>query len=788
MKPIVCASIILACLCAAAHSTMWVDPTFEEMVERAELIAVVEVAEGGDFYCRVKATDVLKGKAPAGPFHVGGYNNPMWPQRARKKEAYAKGGKVLMLLHKGQVCTVGRVQEHRDRLAKGVQAERELLAELKRKPKADESALKRLRAHIQALEKDIAEMPQEVRPRGPRLPATTKMWRVPTPSTGDYRIKKGKLHGGWYLVSYPDRDPGVDAAMVIELVRGYVQHKAGRPPHAARKVLAEKLTVKAVQDISKAKAPENLARAQEVHWLLCAQGAYGVKERAAAVLSATRCRDSLVQICAARAIRSLGASKEPLAALAELLMVPHPYVQAEACRTLIAGGFAKGQAAPLLLKALPKSDPRGQGPRSIMDPIRNVYASGREMMIRALTHFGADREAHDLLLKFLPSKALSRGIFSALSTHFVKYPSVQARTKFLKLYRVCPEDAMPLFHEYLLAEKSRESLKAVSGKLLGVKTSDYQHVQELKKFFAVLKRDDPLLVATATKGAGKFANEDWIVPVCVKALVREGSDASIKLAADSILNANIGMLYRSEAIDHFVRGLPRDHPAIRSVVLEALRKHGSAKDSHWILPFSMPAASEEIRKLLPTLKISYKSDGKERGAELLRLVREAVDLKLDPPKDDRKRVAAWLDVLRRSLNLGSGAHYPLAELLRSTPPGLRSEVAEQLRALPKELKYNHITDAIRLLEGKPVEKNKGNTSAVRNPRSSPPGLSRWNADSPLTAGRSVPSLLPAPFPPSAKGGRREGRGEGARSSRTAVVASHGTTGASPVGARHVADS
>jgi hypothetical protein len=57
-------------------------------------------------------------------------------------------------------------------------------------------------------------------------------------------------------------------------------------------------------------------------------------------------------------------------------------------------------------------------------------------------------------------------VFIALAEHFLKFPSEKARTKFLELYSRSPEQGLPLFHGYLLREKSPEALKAVAEQLM----------------------------------------------------------------------------------------------------------------------------------------------------------------------------------------------------------------------------------------------------------------------------------------------------------------------------------
>lgn len=445
---------------APARAMIWVDPAFEDMVRSAELIAVVEVTEGGAFTCTAKAIEVLKGEEPRAPIAVAGYNNPWWPPEAVEKESLAKGERLLMFL---------RQRESRKDLGEG----------------------------------------------GPG-----KVWAAPTPSTGDYRIKEGKLHGRWPHVSYPHGVAGVDAKLVVSLVRGLVLHQQGQEPAEARQQIARCLTVPIVNRATDGEDEANLELKETLGWLLCAQGAYGDAAMEPAVLAAARSKSSWVRRCAARALRSCRGSDEALSALGELLRFNHSFVQAEAAKTMIAGSFPRERAVRLLVAALP-GDPRGSGPRSIADPLRNVTASGREMIIRALTRFEGWNESHGALVALIQDEedeGLNEGVFDALRTHFLKFPSVAARARFLKLYARCPEHSLRLFHRYLLAERSSESLRAVADKLVNVDLPWLDRADALRDFAMAVEPGDrrvaDLVVGLLKKHWGG-ENTDDIIAACI---------------------------------------------------------------------------------------------------------------------------------------------------------------------------------------------------------------------------------------------------------------------------------
>ena len=54
MKVSIAAVVAVLALARPSPGTQWVDPSFEEMVDRADLIAVVEVVDGGKFECTVR--------------------------------------------------------------------------------------------------------------------------------------------------------------------------------------------------------------------------------------------------------------------------------------------------------------------------------------------------------------------------------------------------------------------------------------------------------------------------------------------------------------------------------------------------------------------------------------------------------------------------------------------------------------------------------------------------------------------------------------------------------------
>ena len=82
---------------ASGHASMWTDPGWEEMLQKSELIALVEVIEGGTFVAKVRPLRVFKGEMKS-EFHVTGFNNDHWPEHAVKAERFGKKQRLYLFL------------------------------------------------------------------------------------------------------------------------------------------------------------------------------------------------------------------------------------------------------------------------------------------------------------------------------------------------------------------------------------------------------------------------------------------------------------------------------------------------------------------------------------------------------------------------------------------------------------------------------------------------------------------------------------------------------------------
>src|SRR5206468_6305299 len=137
---------------APASGTSWDVPTFEEMFSEATFVGIVEVVQGGKAEVKARAVETLAGKVPGEAFWISGFDTEFG-------QAPVAGDRVLVFLF-------------------------------------------------------LYEPPP--RRGGNKGGGQEPTCRIPTPYSGDYRIKKGRIHGGWYTVETlggPQPPPGVEEAL-----------------------------------------------------------------------------------------------------------------------------------------------------------------------------------------------------------------------------------------------------------------------------------------------------------------------------------------------------------------------------------------------------------------------------------------------------------------------------------------------------------------------------------------------------------------------------------------------
>ncbi len=609
-------------VCLSAHASMWEDPGFEEMLENSTLIAVVEVQADGKFSCPVNAVDVLKGTAPAGKFTLAGYNDEQMEERGIEAETLHKGDRVL--------------------------------------------------AFMRPLEK----APEE------RKAGDKAIFLVPTPSCGDFVIRGGRIRGGCYLHTYPLRYPAIETSTVVELVRGAVQRRAGKEPQAARKLIGEKLTIAALEAVTEADTEENIAAEWTLHWLLWAAGDYG-GAAPEVVIKAAVSGSPVVQITAGRALRRLPADDKTLAAAAALLRSRHSYAQGEAVRVLLAGaGFDRAKCVEALLKALPDSSSAGRSPGNIMDPIRNVDASGRELMIRAIGHYKAAAEAESVLVALIKDEGLSEGVFTALRDHFLAHRSDAARARFLELLSRCPDEALTIFLSYAGNERSKESLAAVSARLTQPEINPYQLAAAVETLAAQKPLPEEFVAKLSGNICKAHAKEGRVIEAAVQWLISHRTPRTLQDAARLVLAGPLEDYVLDSAAENLAQC---ENPALpdRAKFLSAvLDKIAAAKSEEPQANQSVNACIRAADKTLLTRVQSLPARLFHERVQALAV--DAMKLKLTPAPGAAQEVTAWCELIARDDGLGYATPHLVHELRRAAGATLRSHAAAELERLLKD--------------------------------------------------------------------------------------------------------
>jgi hypothetical protein len=594
------------------------------MLEKAELVAVVEVQKDGVFTCPVKIVETLKGTSPD-TFQLCGYNDPQMEAEGVKSETLHKGDRVLVFLS----------------AVKGP------------------STLEMNEKDFEALKKDV------------------KWFKTPTPTTGDLTIRDGKIRGGCYFNSWPLGSPPVDAAVVTELVRGAVQQREGKQPDAARAQIKEKLTDKFLKGITADKEPANASAAWLAHWLLWAAGDYGGAE-ADVVLQAAASPHTWVQITAGRALRKLPPDEKTLAAAASLLKSKHSYAQAEGIRVLTGAPFDRTAAVAALVAALPGSSSAARSPQNLMDPVLNVDQSGRELMIRAVAHFKAEKEAEDALTALIADKGLSAGVFNALRDHFLKYRSDKARDRFLDLFRRCPPESAGVFITYLAAEGSEPSRKAITAKLLDPALADHRRGDAI-----LILKDQGLppefVLKTVQSVATKYPKDEGAAESSIKVLLSLKDAAATALAAKRLTEGPLKEFSLDSAAGTFARTAVIEPAKLRDVLKAVLTKQAKAgegeSNSNTTAAACIMVADKDLLAFVEKLPKGIFDKG------MRDIVLAGMRLKTKPPATPEAALTAWCELLKKEAEFGYATPFLLTEIKLTAGTTLKERALQELHKL-----------------------------------------------------------------------------------------------------------
>lgn len=608
---------------------MWVDPPFEGMVSNASLIAVCEVTEGGTWSCKVKVLDVVKGKKPEDQILVGGYNNSGWPSSAIEKEALKTGGKYLLFLEPSEYIHMGF----------GVSKENE----------------NRIQEMLKAGEIKTNEVARLRQRMGRRKYGNG--YSVPTPSSGDYPIKDNSLYGGWFDASYPQYAPAISSEIALPLIEGLVKHQSGREPVEARKVLEKHLTVALVEGIKTPEEDKEYPKADAkrytlFEWLMCAQATYGNSDKLKQVSSATDHEWYRVRTLAARALRSLPENKESLTLAKKLLEAKESPVQTEAANSLIAGQFTPEKAGKLVVANLKKSDSSRTGPDNIMVPVRNYSGSGRETMIRAVTHFGLAKDAHDHLIALIRDDGLNSGVFDALCEHFIKHKSDKARDRFIELARRCPPNAAGYFVEYFFREGSTASLKEIGNKLVDEEVGAVERSRWLKQFYYEKGIDHPVLNDTLTK-LSKQEVDDYFAPGVLGLLIIRNKPSDKKAIDSMFRDKRLRDFNLADCFELMLlfQGESKWTEETLLFLLENMPGEPSVVTCGLLLP--TPKVITALKNIKKPEKTSSFVGGVKDTTALRDAVLKAIELKLSPPASKRQQIDGWLSLLDKKKGIGT---------------------------------------------------------------------------------------------------------------------------------------
>lgn len=415
--------------------SVWGEPSFEEMVAEAQLIAHCRVLKGGTLSATVSAIETLKGEAPGKPFLVGGFNSHTRPPDLQEKETFRKDEEYLLILRPSERVHAGfeiteSVQTHlMQMVADGLIAK----ADLADQRRYYESPLYQA-GHL-----------------------------VTSPVTGDFPVRDGRVQGDWFRPENPRESAWVPAEMAFGLIRGLVAKQAGESTKIARGILQRQLTKDLLSAITPADNPEMHERVARFRWLMCAQAAFGGADMQGLIELAVAQDTPSMRLFAARALRSLPESRATLGLIAPLLGAPESQVQAEAAESLVQGNFSP-IAANLLIDALATSR----------------VESARAAMIRAITHFKRDDEA---LLDFIRVDQLNAGILAALLDHYRQHPNPEARKRFIREANRSPAESAHLFMDLLFEDDSDAARAVLRSKLMDPRIAAEVRLRWLRRYY-----------------------------------------------------------------------------------------------------------------------------------------------------------------------------------------------------------------------------------------------------------------------------------------------------------------
>ena len=339
---------------------MWSDPDWEEMLQQSELIALVEVLEGGKYVAKVKPLASFKGTAPT-EFYVTEFNNLSWPKDAIATESFKQGERYYLFLVK------------RDQAAD----------DLAFFARTEEAPVVRRAADF--IEQVLGWRPSMSGPT-PAMQAAKAglLWSVWTPTAGDLLVDGETIRVSLLrTTSAPGARPR-DRAVFERFLRSAIafhgdgQTDAAFLAEALQAIRIEAARPAASQDDGTApdqKQPSELSHQLAAYFLSGGRAYDPVFERIAAG------EDANARFILARLLGSI-AEESAGKVLLGMLDDADSIVQGEVVRKLARRD--PEQMGPILLAHLANAGEGGIGPRGLMDPVRNRLDGGKLEIIRAL--------------------------------------------------------------------------------------------------------------------------------------------------------------------------------------------------------------------------------------------------------------------------------------------------------------------------------------------------------------------------------------------------------------------
>lgn len=323
--------IFLLAIAFQLKADSWSDPKWKEMLDHSEVIALIRYTSSGDFRAGAKILTIYKGiLKPGDEIWISGFSNRYGPI-----DKVGKGDTYIVFLN------ALKVTEDRTTYWNG---------ELKKD--------KRIIGFVNAYKQG-------------------KAYYVTTPTSGDLRVRKGKVQYDLLQTTYYRNQEYYPLGAFEQFLIAY--NDKTKVPQLCTQLLVE--IKPATADNSKAQGLQQLA-------LLGYQTYDPVFEDYLMMPNASS-RYALAQL--AGNIRSA----ESRNILIKLLEDPNGIIQGEAVRQL------KGEpveiVAPILLANLKKSSDTNFGPSNVMDPVVNRINGGQLEIINALGEFKYQAAIPDLL-------------------------------------------------------------------------------------------------------------------------------------------------------------------------------------------------------------------------------------------------------------------------------------------------------------------------------------------------------------------------------------------------------